>query len=127
MFFFFSSRRRHTSCALVTGVQTCALPIFDALDRLGIARPQGDRRIARHHRRDRRPPAAPTEQADLQAHISLPCFLGRVAGEWRGGRSGERRVRNGGVRACRLRWSPGYQKKKHKEHTEISTKKTDRQ
>src|SRR3546814_13525548 len=27
-FFFFSSRRRHTRCALVTGVQTCALPIF---------------------------------------------------------------------------------------------------
>src|SRR3546814_3926478 len=25
--FFFSSRRRHTICALVTGVQTCALPI----------------------------------------------------------------------------------------------------
>src|SRR3546814_5786001 len=36
-FFFFSSRRRHTRCALVTGVQTCALPIlpvmhFDDLD-----------------------------------------------------------------------------------------------
>src|SRR3546814_4288204 len=28
--FFFSSRRRHTRCALVTGVQTCALPIWDA-------------------------------------------------------------------------------------------------
>src|SRR3546814_1080259 len=27
--FFFSSRRRHTMCALVTGVQTCALPIFN--------------------------------------------------------------------------------------------------
>src|SRR3546814_8256215 len=27
-FIFFSSRRRHTRCALVTGVQTCALPIF---------------------------------------------------------------------------------------------------
>src|SRR3546814_1401039 len=27
--FFFSSRRRHTRCALVTGVQTCALPIFE--------------------------------------------------------------------------------------------------
>src|SRR3546814_16221082 len=27
--FFFSSRRRHTRCALVTGVQTCALPISD--------------------------------------------------------------------------------------------------
>src|SRR3546814_14389232 len=28
MFFFFSSRIRHTRCALVTGVQTCALPIW---------------------------------------------------------------------------------------------------
>src|SRR3546814_2013322 len=27
LFFFFSIRRRHTRCALVTGVQTCALPI----------------------------------------------------------------------------------------------------
>src|SRR3546814_2934082 len=30
--FFFSSRRRHTRCALVTGVQTCALPIFRHTD-----------------------------------------------------------------------------------------------
>src|SRR3546814_22799 len=30
-FVFFSSRRRHTRCALVTGVQTCALPIFVAM------------------------------------------------------------------------------------------------
>src|SRR3546814_9574771 len=46
--FFFSSRRRHTRCALVTGVQTCALPIcgvvwedasFGALD------PVGDNRL----------------------------------------------------------------------------------
>src|SRR3546814_10885970 len=29
--FFFSSRRRHTRCALVTGVQTCALPILSKL------------------------------------------------------------------------------------------------
>src|SRR3546814_4941214 len=29
-FFFFSSRRRHTRCALVTGVQTCALPISNS-------------------------------------------------------------------------------------------------
>src|SRR3546814_13456019 len=27
LYFFFSSRRRHTRCALVTGVQTCALPV----------------------------------------------------------------------------------------------------
>src|SRR3546814_4335379 len=31
MSFFFSSRRRHTRCALVTGVQMCALPIFGAV------------------------------------------------------------------------------------------------
>src|SRR3546814_7074293 len=29
--FFFASRRRHTRCALVTGVQTCALPISGGL------------------------------------------------------------------------------------------------
>src|SRR3546814_13061119 len=32
LLFFFSSRRRHTRCALVTGVQTCALPISLVLD-----------------------------------------------------------------------------------------------
>src|SRR3546814_18653484 len=36
MVFFFSSRRRHTRCALVTGVQTCALPI--SFDRSSLAR-----------------------------------------------------------------------------------------
>src|SRR3546814_4349068 len=33
-FFFFSSRRRHTRCALVTGVQTCALPISSGLNKM---------------------------------------------------------------------------------------------
>src|SRR3546814_2005108 len=36
-FFFFSSRRRHTSCALVTGVQTCALPIYVTIIEIAIA------------------------------------------------------------------------------------------
>src|SRR3546814_9756332 len=35
--FFFSSRRRHTRCALVTGVQTCALPICDIDVRVGFS------------------------------------------------------------------------------------------
>src|SRR3546814_7820749 len=35
-FFFFSSRRRHTRCALVTGVQTCALPILGNQIRTGL-------------------------------------------------------------------------------------------
>src|SRR3546814_8417103 len=34
-FFFFSSRRRHTRCALVTGVQTCAPPISRAAEKAG--------------------------------------------------------------------------------------------
>src|SRR3546814_9701861 len=36
IFFVFSSRRRHTRCALVTGVQTCALPISSIEHKLGI-------------------------------------------------------------------------------------------
>src|SRR3546814_4181314 len=35
MCFFFSSRRRHTRCALVTGVQTCALPILFGRNTIG--------------------------------------------------------------------------------------------
>src|SRR3546814_2033060 len=41
--FFFSSRRRHTICALVTGVQTCALPISHFLS--GLRRHALDRPI----------------------------------------------------------------------------------
>src|SRR3546814_11874354 len=37
LLFFFSSRRRQTRCALVTGVQTCALPIFDGDDAAQLA------------------------------------------------------------------------------------------
>src|SRR3546814_8493681 len=36
LFFFFSSRRRHTRCVLVTGVQTCALPISPPLWGIGL-------------------------------------------------------------------------------------------
>src|SRR3546814_7909745 len=44
VFFFVSSRRRHTRCALVTGVQTCALPIsrsdrFDMALNVGFSQP----------------------------------------------------------------------------------------
>src|SRR3546814_9401485 len=61
--FFFSSRRRHTRCALVTGVQTCALPILielrlithGAIEQAGVEHRQakmrgerlGDRALAR--------------------------------------------------------------------------------
>src|SRR3546814_3305403 len=52
---FFSSRRRHTRCALVTGVQTCALPIFvDQVDGLVRQEPVGDVAVCQRRGRDQR-------------------------------------------------------------------------
>src|SRR3546814_5834406 len=42
--FFFSSRRRHTRCALVTGVQTCALPIWSPWVDTSTSRPPASTR-----------------------------------------------------------------------------------
>src|SRR3546814_287470 len=39
MFFFLSSRSRHTICALVTGVQTCALPIYSVASNISLNDP----------------------------------------------------------------------------------------
>src|SRR3546814_3560566 len=58
--FFFSSRRRHTRCALVTGVQTCALPIWAREEEVAAsaaeaaAREQDQKRIDARHRDERR-------------------------------------------------------------------------
>src|SRR3546814_5571212 len=52
---FFSSRRRHTRCALVTGVHTCALPIYlavnarDAMDGKGTLTISTGQRYLEHH------------------------------------------------------------------------------
>src|SRR3546814_2824906 len=48
LYLFFSSRRRHTRCALVTGVQTCALPICFDFGRVDaeVARAKGAEREA---------------------------------------------------------------------------------
>src|SRR3546814_5691927 len=83
--FFFSSRRRHTSCALVTGVQTCALPISpeDLLILLGNLRnvfASGD--STKH----------------LVPDEALQQFMNH--------RSEERRVGKECISTCRSRWSP---------------------
>src|SRR3546814_4695248 len=75
--FFFSSRRRHTICALVTGVQTCALPIFSASTRDDRPIPQdlqGRSREAllptEHGRQTRSVPALrPTDQGRRLAYV----------------------------------------------------------
>src|SRR3546814_3045423 len=50
VFFFFSSRRRHTRCALVTGVQTCALPISREAILAALDTPSPRSRGKRRHR-----------------------------------------------------------------------------
>src|SRR3546814_11152341 len=53
-FFYFSSRRRHTSCALVTGVQTCALPISRRISTCTSASALSASRSVANPRRNRR-------------------------------------------------------------------------
>src|SRR3546814_5260510 len=93
--FFFSSRRRHTRCALVTGVQTCALPIsfHDGWNLITEEEHPGihDVDYIRYSH----------EHPD---HFSIP-FLKSVPQEKRGNiRSEERRVGKEGVSTCRSRW-----------------------
>src|SRR3546814_1747353 len=77
--FFFSSRRRHTRCALVTGVQTCALPIFLRLGKAAV------------------------ELALPDLHTIAADMKGAACS---GHRSEERRVGKECVSTCRSRCSP---------------------
>src|SRR3546814_3108917 len=101
-FFFFSSRRRHTRCALVTGVQTCALPISTSrtpvLYRNGNV-PWSAAFIV--YRSCRVPLTAVYRGARAAATRSRGANDG-------GGhcRSEERRVGKECVSTCRSRWSP---------------------
>src|SRR3546814_8437504 len=87
--FFFSSRRRHTRCALVTGVQTCALPI--SIPHLRAHPPASHRTRTPPPRR-----SAPWPCARCQSPLT----------RLREGRSEERRVGKECVSTCRSRWSP---------------------
>src|SRR3546814_1312092 len=78
--FFFSSRRRHTRCALVTGVQTCALPIYVAQRKLSaqtvadLADPAVQRRLDAHIATvDRLPPAGSPEEYSALFEAAYPA------------------------------------------------------
>src|SRR3546814_3025387 len=92
-FFFFSSRRRHTRCALVTGVQTCALPIL-------------------HLRRSAVPVYARDHVLDILKWRFTYAFAGNAGYPASvdpidlHDRSEERRVGKECVSTCRSRWSP---------------------
>src|SRR3546814_5031988 len=101
-YFFFSSRRRHTRCALVTGVQTCALPILAELARLG--------EIAGALRLLELAARGVELFLDLRLGVNLVLLglpllreFGRLLFEIR---SEERRVGKECVSTCRSRWSP---------------------
>src|SRR3546814_2377902 len=101
VFFFLSSRRRHTRCALVTGVQTCALPILA----------EHGARFTHHSS------IAPTGTISLSLANNAsngiePSFAHhysrnviREGKKSKEKRSEERRVGNECVSTCRSRWS----------------------
>src|SRR3546814_9517961 len=105
LFFFFSSRRRHTRCALVTGVQTCALPISLPAATARIGAPAalihadigtGDEAASRS-----------LAETIAPALVALLAEGGILASDQPvTHRSEERRVGKEGVSTCRSRWSP---------------------
>src|SRR3546814_1297191 len=112
--FFFSSRRRHTRCALVTGVQTCALPIY--LMRLyfrGISPGRTSPLVAKRTWNQ--------WMIHWYAFLRYAEDVGWISGisfdlrdVKQSGRSEERRVGKECVSTCRSRWSPYPYKKKNK-------------
>src|SRR3546814_17006808 len=110
---FFSSRRRHTSCALVTGVQTCALPIWQARVQELVQEVSDDLGISVNPRFGRWNPATGQDEPEEGANGVLVPDAGAPPREDEPGgvppggeRSEERRVGKGGVRPFSSRWSP---------------------
>src|SRR3546814_3829497 len=90
--FFFSSRRRHTRCALVTGVQTCALPIYLPLPvSLSPYTSPAPRVTYKGSEKQGGVDVEKRERASPRAAVI---------------RSEERRVGKACVSTCRSRWSP---------------------
>src|SRR3546814_8952972 len=107
--FFFSSRRRHTRCALVTGVQTCALPIF--------LRRRGGGGCGRESNRTC---AGVTEQSARMLEVARASALAIQEGPVDGHqsriicyRSEERSEGKECVGTCRSRWSPYHSTKQN--------------
>src|SRR3546814_9664918 len=105
LFFFFSSRRRHTRCALVTGVQTCALPISEQVS--DIALQPGETLTAVSAGDTVRWVIGDTTSGSGDAkrvHVLVKPFAPGLKTNLV--RSEERRVGKECVSTCRSRWSP---------------------
>src|SRR3546814_13716244 len=123
MLFFFSSRRRHTRCALVTGVQTCALPILS--EKAGKRKNMGRDSVSHYVRGINLPTPAHLwalakalgcEPYDLVPSMGMPSVDDKrkpamrvdTLESGRAHRSEERRVGKECVSTCRFRWSPEH-------------------
>src|SRR3546814_13201956 len=110
--FFFSSRRRHTRCALVTGVQTCVLPIFIRRNGAVVGFEPGKIAIAMTKAFlavNGGQGAASARVRELVETLTARDVHSLVRNRSSGGtfhNSEERRVGKEGVSTCRSRWSP---------------------
>src|SRR3546814_1646784 len=95
--FFFSSRRRHTGCALVTGVQTCALPIYFI-----------ESTIQSKTIWDWKPATAGSYSSCLRRMSTLPNLIFGLEHTSIQSRSEERRVGKECFSTCRSRGSPSH-------------------
>src|SRR3546814_6555241 len=98
MFLFVSSRRRHTRCALVTGVQTCALPICYE-ERLGKPATEYVRNAITAG------PSGIYPGVTYEGFKNYTVYWTSPVSGW-SARSEERRVGKECVSTCRSRWSP---------------------
>src|SRR3546814_7760776 len=96
--FFFSSRRRHTRCALVTGVQTCALPICNELFRAHTQSIQESFALYGETDGTKGPGGFPTRLYNWIDKVPVGHIV----------RSEERRVGKECVSTCRYRWWPSH-------------------
>src|SRR3546814_20054871 len=92
---FVSSRRRHTSCALGTGVQTCALPIL--AEQVGVKAPGTENSATLRPLK---------KSSELTCSGPASVALTQLVFGRRSPRSEERRVGKEGVSTFRSRWSP---------------------
>src|SRR3546814_15746746 len=116
--FFFSSRRRQTRCALVTGVQTCALPILQAGNALGSGNASEAIRLLQ-----KIPVGDAASEARRVPMLAMAYVREtRPAEAVKTGGSEERRVGKECVSTCRSRRTPYHYKKKLTSHmTQLNT------
>src|SRR3546814_9604946 len=103
IFFLFSRRRRHTRCALVTGVQTCALPIYSTA--IGASAYAADNATAIGNGSEASGEASTVTGKNGFASGTNSTAVGFAASA---GRSEARRVGKEWVSTCRSRWWPSH-------------------